>query len=181
MVVDAVVLAAPWEFSNLTLPPQAVAALGTPRAYRHWFVTVVCARGGLAPEFFGYPASHNLSWVQNVLTTQNTSSSVPFNVVQLETTPLADGSAYWKLFSNADVTSHLDHIFRGVFENETVVQHWPYTFPLLHPVSASTPSGYQSLEPMQNFFYLNAIESVSTAMECSVLAGRNAALLMKQR
>ena len=62
---------------------QAVAALGTRRSYRHWFVTVVRARGGLSPEFFGYPAAHNLTWVQNVLTTQNTSASVPFNVVQV--------------------------------------------------------------------------------------------------
>lgn len=121
---------------------------------------------------------------ENILTTANSSASTPFVVVQQEAT-LPGGSALWKLFSNEDVRPQLGEIFAGLAggDEEVVVQRWPYTFPRLVPVAVNA-SGAASYQPIDleagggRLLYINTMESVASAMEGSIIAGRNAALLL---
>jgi len=56
---------------------------------------------------------------------------------------------------------------------EHIVQDWEYTFPLLDPTNE-----YQPIQLNENLYYLNSIESVTSAMEGSTIAGRNIAQLI---
>lgn len=58
-------------------------------------------------------------------------------------------------------------------------QFWPYTFPDLSPLEKDEI--YQPIEPAENLYSLNGIESVATAMGASTPAGRNAALLIRKK
>lgn len=223
---DAVVIATPLEHAhNLTLPPAATALI-QPRDFRHWYVTVVRSTGGgLDPRFFNASSIDSLPF-DNILV--EAGADVPFNVVQLEAT-LPDNSTLWKLFSNGPLDdAFLQTLFRGLSPDpaDTVRQHWPFTFPVLKPVSpvspispvspdtpdtsrgisrgtntktrSGSPSGtaaaggaaggaaavgssgdtYQPIVLAPGLYYVNAIESVASAMEGSILAARNIALLL---
>jgi hypothetical protein len=104
--------------------------------------------------------------------------------VRTHTATLQDGTGLWKLFSNDDVRPHLTSIFLGLSTDpaDTVVQHWNYTFPVLSPVngSAGAPS-YQPISLADGVWYVNAMESVASAMEGSIIAGRNLALTLAQQ
>ena len=175
--VDAVILAAPYRFLNLTLPSQ----IGRqpelqPREFTHWYVTVVKARG-LSEDYFG----SNVSSYTNLLTTEN--STAPFNVIQQVTDPTSSGeSCYWKLFSNSNISEHLEDIFVGAAVDDVIVQHWPYTFPLLRPTqSAREPNetAFQPVTLMEGIVYINGMESLASAMETSIIGGRNAAQILR--
>jgi len=179
---DKVVLACPIEFAdihfdNITLPPMQA------REFEHWYVTVVRA-AAIDPAYFGLPPTATVP--ENVLTKEGCAS--PFNVIQLEVA-LAQGDNLYKLFSNTDVQADLDQIFLGV--SHVQVQHWPFTFPKLKPVAvpsaagSAAASGYQPIVLHDEgsgggILYLNTMESVASAMEGSVIAGRNAAMLIAQ-
>jgi prenylcysteine oxidase / farnesylcysteine lyase len=185
---DKVVLACPIEFAdirfdNITLPPMQA------REFEHWYVTVVRA-AAVDPAYFGLPPTATVP--ENVLTKAGCASAsgspCPFNVIQLEVS-LAQGDNVYKLFSNTDVQADLDHIFQGV--SHVHVQHWPFTFPKLKPVAVPSAAGSAAVSGYQpivlhdegsggGILYLNTMESVASAMEGSVIAGRNAAMLIAQ-
>eukprot|EP00927_Polykrikos_kofoidii_P051240 TRINITY_DN45028_c0_g1_i1.p1 TRINITY_DN45028_c0_g1~~TRINITY_DN45028_c0_g1_i1.p1 ORF type:complete len:224 (-),score=32.62 TRINITY_DN45028_c0_g1_i1:12-683(-) len=176
-MADYVILACPVEHSDIAFTPAISAP---PRQWRHWYVTVTRAHG-LNPEFFGFRRGESVPYI-NVLTTENSSATIPFNVLQQEAL-LADGTSLWKFFSNEDLTSVLPDIFEGLSQDpaDTVVQHWPYTFPVLKPVAIGGSSLYQPISLMPGMLHLNTLESVASAMEGSVIAARNAALLLGER
>lgn len=96
---------------------------------------------------------------------------------------LPDGTKIFKMFSNEDVTSFLDDIFvdPSTDPKDLVVQHWNYTFPYLTP--KNTTNMFQPIflsEKSKTLIYLNALESTASAMETSIIAGRNAALILSQ-
>ena len=76
---------------------------------------------------------------------------------------------------------------QGFFiDHSRVVQHsWQYTFPRLRPFSTRDTVNAvpldQPIEVAGNVFHLNAMESVASAMEGSVIAGRNIAQLLWHR
>ena len=132
-------------------------------------MTVVRARG-IDPTFFGLAPNAKLP--QNILTTAN--SAAPFNVVQLEATLPGTNLSAFKLFSNAELPEKLlSRIFSDLAS--VTVQVWPFTFPRLVPGAAST---FQPITLAPGLRYLNGLESVASAMEGSIIAGRNAAQLM---
>ena len=89
---------------------------------------------------------------------------------------LPDNTSYYKMFSNSDITVLLPQIFKGVVSSR--VQHWPYTFPHF---TVTSKTELQPLKLDSGIFYLNAMESVASAMETSVIAARNAALLVAKQ
>lgn len=170
-----VVLAAPLEMAGLanvaneTLPPH--------RFYHHWWVTLVAA-DGLNPAYFGLSNSSQVP--DSILTTQSASLTTPWTMCSVMAKGLGAAKIY-KCFSNEDVSSEIPQLFLGV--SETFVQYWPQTFPQLVP-------GVDSFQPIQltsaasgsiPVLYLNTMESVAVAMEGSVIAGKNAAKLIKSR
>lgn len=148
--------------SNPDPPPVPPAPAPAPRPYHSWFVTLVAASGFSAAHF------GNASQVpDSILTLANTTTPWTMCAV-LAQSPL-DGAKVYKCFSNVDITAHVPRIFARVLELR--VHHWPYTFPSLAPTTA-----YQPLQLGPRWLYLGALESLAVAMECSVIAGRNAAL-----
>lgn len=102
----------------------------------------------------------------------------------LLTDPATNISIY-KIFANAAIDE--DTLRHKIFLNvtETHTQYWPFTFLDLTPPPAasisagsSSGAGYQPLTLFPRVLYLSPIESVASAMECSVIAGRNAAMLL---
>jgi len=136
------------------------------RPYVHWFVTLILAKS-LNPAYFGNPSTVP----DNVFTTGNTTA--PF-VVVYPVSKSQSGLVIFKIFSNEDVESYLNSIFLGVQDH--FVQVWPYTFPDL-----SLQSSFQPVILAPNLYYLGGMESVATAMECSTISGRNAALLISRQ
>ena len=111
----------------------------------------------------------------NILTTQSASPTTPFNVLQLEVS-LGPQDNVFKLFSNADLSGELSKIFTGI--RSVRVQDWPFTFPVLRPVH--NVSEFQPIVWAEGLYYVNTMESVASAMEGSVIAGRNVAIMMSQ-
>jgi len=112
----------------------------------------------------------------------------------------------FKIFGNVNLTSStLERMFVKLATYH--VQYWPYTFPDLSPVkdasqyqpvrspppptvrSSPQPSCHRGpcrlhqvvLDESGSLLYLSSMESLATAMEASVIAGRNAALLLAQQ
>ena len=78
---------------------------------------------------------------------------------------------------DADLSQDIEKIFEHPVANETTVQHWPFTFPVLRPGEEYQPVEIDLLEGGGGgVLYLNAMESVAAAMEGSVIAARNVAL-----
>jgi len=166
--VDIVVLACPFEFLNIEFKNIELPEIPL-RKFRHWFVTVVRAHA-IQPKFFGVTDTKSFPYT-DVLTTHH--STLPFNVLQTEAT-LPDNTSYYKMFSNGDLSADLESIFIGVV-GQPRVQHWNFTFPEFE----HSPT-YQPIHIDDGIYYLNAIESVASAMEVSVVAGRNVALLINK-
>ena len=80
VIVDAVIIASPIEFTGIAFPPTV--KIPPPRPFQHIWVTIVRA-AGLDPAYFGLPAGTNVSF-DNVLTTKESSASTPFVVVESE-------------------------------------------------------------------------------------------------
>jgi len=170
-----VVLASPIEFASIEFVGLPVAKSLQHRQFKHWFVTVVRA-AGLNRRYFNVQEGEAVP--HSILTTASSVPTTPFNVVQLETS-FAQNDNLYKIFSNVDVSSQVS----ALFTNGTVVvtQVWPYTFPKLEPVSQNSTSSYQPIRLDDEFYYLNTMESVASAMEGSVIAGRNVAQILMQR
>jgi len=162
---DAVVLAAPVEGANLTL--TGITRPGPARDYRHWYVSLVEAAAPNPDFFLRNPVP------DNIYTTHN-STTVPFVVASIVGNS-ASGQNVYKLFSNKPVAPFVTKLFLHV--TETYVRHWPYTFPPLLP----TESDFQPIILDDNVYYTSAMESVAVAMEASVTAARNIALLITER
>jgi len=168
---DKVVLASPIEFLdiefvNLTLAPVQ------PRKFEHWFVTVVQA-AGVNPVYFGQAPGTVLA--QNILTNRDaTAAGTPFNVLQLDAI-LGPGRNVYKLFSNTELGEVVPMLFLNV--TRVFTQVWPYTFPQLKPLNST--GSYQPIMLSEGILYLNTMESVASAMEGSVIAGRNVAQLLR--
>lgn len=185
-MADCVVIASPWEFTGIEwVNMTAVSARVRPRTFVHWYVTVVRAYS-LNASFFGLP-NQGAAMPNAILTTAAAAADTPFNVIQLEAT-ISAGDKLFKIFSNEDVRPHLPRLFTDVTSVD--VQVWPYTFPELKPVKPisddnsadadDSSDGYQPIVPARGIFYLNAMESVASAMEGSVIAGRNVAQLLSE-
>jgi prenylcysteine oxidase/farnesylcysteine lyase len=126
------------------------------------------------PAYFGLH-DKGAKLPENILTTRDCASNTPFNVIQLEAALGQDDNLY-KIFSNEDIRPLLPRLFKAV--TSVTVQAWPYTFPKLSPVNAG---GYQPIVLSESgVFYLNTLESVASAMEGSIIAGRNVAQLLHQ-
>jgi len=173
---DVVILACPMEHARISFQP---AVKLQQREWRHWYVTVTRARG-LNPVFFN-ATRDEVEQYDNILTTDNSSSTIPFNVLQL-VAELGDGTSLWKFFSNQDISTQLPSVFEGWSSHpaDTVVEHWPYTFPVLRPVAKGGSEKYQPIVLGPRLIYLNSMESVASAMEGSIIAARNAVLLLSR-
>jgi hypothetical protein len=114
--------------------------------------------------------------VSDVLTTQSADETTPFNAIETEL-ELDDGTRVFKIVSNQNVTDILDDLFLEVDKSSVLIQYWPYTFPVLHP---TTTGQFQPIQLAPNVWYLNTIESVASAMEGSIIAGRNVAMLIER-
>ncbi|EGD79821.1 hypothetical protein PTSG_10804 [Salpingoeca rosetta] len=173
--VDAVVVALPLEFLSASWSNINITADFRPRPFVSCTVTIVEA-AGLRPARFNAPP--NATMPEQILTTANATSD-GFTAVQLVATTAANRSVY-KLTTvgGADNTT-LDSMF---VDRSRVVQHtWHYTFPRLNPFSDPLPPLYQPIEVAPNVFHVNAMESVASAMEGSVIAARNIAQLLTRR
>lgn len=170
--VDRVVIAAPIEFTQIEFKNMTLAAY-SPRQFVHWYVTIIVAKS-VNPLYFN--ESESFVVPQAVLTTQSSSASTPFNVVQY-IADANDGYHVYKIFSNDWVNSTLQSLFVDI--REFHVQVWHYTFPVFNPTPSPT-SDFQPIELFPGVFYVNTMESVASAMECSVISGRNVANLIHQ-
>ena len=171
---DQVVIATPFEYSGIEFVNVTLEKVET-RKFVHCHVTLVMAQS-INPVYFGAESGTNIP--ENILTTQAAASTTPFNVLQLEAN-LEGGRRLYKLFSNGELSDEIPKIFTNVSSIQT--QDWPYTFPVLAPVGPSVTSGYQPIRLAENIYYLNTIESVASAMEGSIIAGRNVALLIQHQ
>lgn len=160
-----VVIAAPIEFTNITFENINV-TITPPRKFENCTVTVVKAKS-VNVSYFNLDDASKVP--NNIFTTSKASESTPFTVMQLEAGDLKDGYSIWKFFSVQSVPIH--DIFIDIAQVK--IQKWPYTFPHLEP----NPT-FQPIKLAPHVYYLNTMESIASAMEVSIIAGRNIAMLL---
>lgn len=153
---DAVIIATPQFFDDV---PQFNQSLGPlpERRYKHVFVTFTCGeakRGG--------------SKLKSVLFTGDADTEI--NSVS-RGPPCDNGKSLWKFCSTAKLTAEdIDrYVDRG---NDTAVEEFQwFAYPKF---DANT---IPELELTPGLFYVPAVEAATSAMEVSIVSGRNAALL----
>jgi len=124
----------------------------------------------LNPNYFNNPPE----MPESILTLEN--STEPFVSIALQSTT-RDGSGIYKVSGNQPLEEEwIGKIFLGV--KYSYVHHWVYTFPVLEPLGSG--QAYQPIVLADNLLYISGVESVSTAMECSVLSGRNVAQIISK-
>ena len=171
---DRIILACPFEFLDVRFVNISFKQPIVPRPFVHWYVTIVRAVG-VDPTYFGLPSGAKVA--ENILTDKNaTAAGTPFSVLQLEASFSPTDNLY-KLFSNDDLAGVIPRLFLNV--SQVVTQVWPFTFPELQPKPIASDA-YQPIVLTDGLFYLNTLESVASAMEGSVIAARNVALLLRQ-
>jgi hypothetical protein len=116
-----------------------------------------------------------------VLTMSNVSANTHTHFVTVQplgkhgTTRNASGPSVWMVYSDKDVSDGLDEMFINV--TNFYHHHWPYTFAALKPITAES-----QLQPVvlhsAGLYNINALESIATAMEISVIGARNIARLV---
>lgn len=162
---DAVVIAAPLEWTTIDI--QFPVPFWSRRPWVAWHVLLVEALG-LQPSYFGVdPVPDCLFASMN--------SSAPFVKVCVEALSNRTGGVYkiYSIFSNGQMSDELlDQIFSG--RQSTFQYSWPFTFPILDVIENAQQ--YQPLQLHTRLFSNNAMESVASAMECSTISARNAAL-----
>jgi hypothetical protein len=162
---DYVVLAAPIEFAKIRSDNIESVNKIPYRQFVTKSVTYVAANG-INAEFFGGVEP------RSVLSTHN--STAPFYSLSYQKT-IKDGRKVYKIFSKTVIPRNdLDKFFVNV--SEVITHNWEYTFPVLSP----NPK-FPELQLHDNFYYLNGLESSSSAMEISVIAGRNIAQLIAKK
>lgn len=160
---DAVIIAAPLEWTTINLELEV--PYWAPRAWVEWHVSLVEATG-LQPSYF------LLDPVPDCLgTTLN--SSAPFAKCCVVAASNRSGYKIYSLFSQGRLSDPLlDRMF--ISRQSTFQYAWPFTFPILPVVS--NPDNFQPIILHSRLYSNNAMESVASAMECSVISARNAVL-----
>jgi len=171
-----IVVASPIEFTdidfvNIKLEPYHR------RLFMKWIVTHIVAKG-INPSFFGEEEGFEVP--DTVLTTND--STLPFTIISIRDKTIDGTFNIYKIFSNNPVSDFLDKLFLDLQTFQ--VQEWPYTFPDLKPPPSptTTASRYQPINLFDNsIYYLNGIESLASAMESSIISGRNIATLIAKQ
>ena len=177
---DAVVIACPLEFTNISFTGIPSVANITRRPFRSWYVTIVAAER-LNPTYFGLDV--NASVPDVIFTSSGASRNTNWSAIQvLAKAQLPEWNTtqnIYKIFANSNVTSSIPFLFINPVYDYT--HHWPFTFPELIPIdNSSNLARFQPIILAPALYYLNSMESVASAMEGSVIAGRNAAMLVTQ-
>ncbi|XP_072030148.1 prenylcysteine oxidase 1-like [Amphiura filiformis] len=172
LLADVVILAAPLEWTDIAFRnfPEDPASKQPRRTWTYWYVHYVSAKS-LNNAYFNQPQNWNQP--QDILTTSNASTT--WATIQFITNN--NGLNIYKLFCFQNITSTINKYFLGV---KTVhVKYWKYTFPELMPIQKD--SQFQDIELDDNLFNINTMESVASAMEGSVISGRNVAMIVKEK
>ena len=186
---DAVVIAAPFGFSNISISPSSIRT-PEPVSYVQLFVTLFTSSHQLNPDFFGRGSDESVPEV--VLTTEPekvTAKEPPFisiSTLRKVRNPNTSQEEYaYKIFSKAPLTSAFLSSLLG-FEDPKVPLHempkanlsWVYektwhSYPYLHPRTL-----FPELKLDENLYYTGGIESFISTMETSSLMGQNVAKLL---
>lgn len=167
---DIVVLAAPLQTnSDSSIDLSEYRDKGWAGPYHHTVSTVL--QGKLNHSFFGY--SEKESMPDEIL---STAAGLFFNSVSriqpVDYNKNDRASDVWKVFSPVPLSdSELDLLFIQYNKNSVKVNDW-----LAYPHYARLPTS-DNFRIHRNFYYLNAIEWAASAMEMSVIAAKNIALL----
>jgi prenylcysteine oxidase/farnesylcysteine lyase len=180
---DAVVIAAPLESAELSLegfdsslsPGAAVR-----REYQTTHVTFVEAKG-LSPEFFGNkdPSARRfrdegvaaMSTVMTTETPENSFSSVAVHGAASG----AEGGRIYKIFSRQKTTDSLvASMFSEVNEASTTRLQWQ-AYPKLKPAMMRDEALSPPFRLASRLWYVNAMESAVSCMECEAVGARNVA------
>ncbi|XP_065186345.1 prenylcysteine oxidase 1-like [Sycon ciliatum] len=180
-IFDALVLATPLQDSGITLIdfPRAAPLPACCIEYRTVYVTFV--KGMPRPEFAHLPSSLNGTRYPDLVATLP-STDMLFTCIGRESTVSGEpvhGDPVWKLFSQVQLTdAHInevfekvDHVYHG--ESGEVSHKW-----LAYPQYGAGPEEFLPFLLDDALAYTSTIEWVASAMEMSVISGRNAALLL---
>ncbi|KAL0484644.1 farnesylcysteine lyase [Acrasis kona] len=191
---DFLILSAPLEqnkisFKNVEWSDLAWHATAADRKYVKGHTTIVTCKD-LKSEVFGYQRSSRLynsqlpQYVHTVLTTENSSGSKdahPFNVLGYNGTTKKfseEGHLVFKLFSHSELLqSDLTNYFESIKDISHVYWNNPGNYPLLAPNPKELPT---ILDKQKRLFYSNAMESVVSTMETSLIQSKNISIMVSQ-
>lgn len=168
---DAIVLAAPVELANITLPGDIASALHVNRSFQRTVATFV--RGRLNLSTFGVNAP------EAVLTIAGTDESFTSIGIQCDGTNSSQHeNPLWKVFSRQRLSEQtIRHFFDSGAE---IVETYPWmAYPKFSPPERFAP--FDADDAVGAFFYTSPLESAGSAMEMSALSGANAAALVATR
>lgn len=164
---DFVIMAAPLEYLNITFLNVTIPEKRNYNKKSTSFVKSI----GLNSDYFGFKSQAILT---NLISDEN---DVGFFSITPHHT-FRTGEILYKVFSRKALTTE---DLKFWFLNASLVAHheWDYTFPDLDPLN--NHQNFQPVEIHANLFNLNSIESVTVAMEASVLSANNIARIIYQR
>ena len=184
---DAVILAAPLDDCGIKFEgfDKPIYTKTSTQPYHQTIATFV--KGQLNPTFFG-ESSINRSFPITILTTENKKEEVAINSMSVQVPvdvkekdlpkylkPLTEEPIrVWKIFSNSPLT---DDDLSKIFKSYEQVEHKVWrAYPNYYPPEEFTPFVLDN----SRLFYVNCIEKAASAMEMSVIASKNCALLLDE-
>jgi prenylcysteine oxidase/farnesylcysteine lyase len=163
---DAIILAAPIEqlgitFSGINLPVMEY------REFQKVYINIL--KGEVNPDYFGMQKPEE---VPEMLMTVSDFKGSFNNIEKLGTTD--NGESVYNLIAVEPITNELmDQLF---IHKKLLKEHvWEYAYPKSKPTKK-----FQPIILDERLYYVNAIESVASTMEASVLCAKNVALLLKK-
>jgi len=161
---DAVIIAAPLEIANMSLP-QALLQPPPMREYRSVHITFVA--GELSSVYFGAQKK----FPGTILTPSSFGDK--FSVIGYHGLS-SDGHDVFKVTSIDPVSEEtLNQLFSSVVEVKRLF--WPAAYPMLQPSDK-----WPDFKLMDGLYYINAMESAVSCMEVEIISGMNAALLASE-
>jgi hypothetical protein len=162
---DLVILAAPFQSSKVNVFAGSIAPIPNLKKYVKTFVTFV--EGIVDCKYFGISQCNHLPGT--IVSLEG--SSLPFRSLAVHGITSTKRYVY-KLFSDLELSDEtLSEIFSSHNVNSTL-RYVHHAYPYLHPSNS-----WPSFRLTPNVFYLNAMETAVSCIECELVAANNVALL----
>lgn len=170
---DAIVLAAPIELTNMSLPHDIADALDVGRSFHQTVSTFI--RGQLRKATFGDDIPNAILTITNL---DKDFTSIGKQCSGDDKNNDRGEYPLWKIFSrNLLTTETMEHLFE---DGAKIIATFPWlAYPKFSLAERFAPFVADNVE--KAFFYTSSLESAGSAMEMSAVAGANAAALVNAR
>ncbi len=163
LTFDIVIISTPLETSSMKL--EIDNEVPKPRPFQKGTVSIV--KGLATPEIWGVKSPSDLPSL--IMTTENALENLISMEILIDQSPEIK---YYNLFSKSPLSkAELNQLFVRV--DSFTHKEWTHAYPILRPLEELPP-----IVLSENLYYVNAVESLASSMESSLISAKNIAMMI---